>query len=141
MPWSWNTSTWSVPSSRSELSRLATALGRVPFLVAINHRLGGDDDRVARDRLQRLADHRFGSVDRRGVEQVDAEIDRLMDQPGGLVLGLAVRETEPAEAAAAEPRDADLDAGLAERGVLHCLAAFLSQQTDRPAADRFSHAS
>ena len=55
--------------------------------VAAELRLGGDHDLVARDGLQRLPDHALGAVARRGVDEVDAEPDRLVDQPRGFVLG------------------------------------------------------
>src|SRR5262249_1592827 len=47
------------------------------------------------------------------------------DQPCGLVLGLARLEPHPAEAAGAEPRDADFEAGVAEGCVLHGRSAAL----------------
>jgi hypothetical protein len=93
--------------------------GRHPIAVAADLRLGRDHDLVARDRLQRLANYSLGAVARRGVDEIDAECDRLMDQPRGLILGQAGLETQPAEAAGAKPRNADLEAGAAEGGVVH----------------------
>ncbi len=83
------------------------ARGRHALAVARDRRLGRDHDLVARERLQRLAHHAFGAVARRGVDEIDAEVDRLVDQSRGLVLGLAGLQAEPAEAAGAEPGDAD----------------------------------
>ena len=84
-------------------------------------RLGGDHDLVARDGFQRAPDHALGAVALRGVDEVDAEADGLVDQPRRFVLGLAGFQAEPGKAAGAEAGDADLEAGLAEGGVLHCL--------------------
>ena len=63
------------------------ALGRRPWPLPRNLRLGGDHDLVARDGLQRTPDHALGAVARRGVDEVDAEPDGLVDQPRGFVLG------------------------------------------------------
>src|SRR5262249_34919532 len=56
---------------------------------------------------------------RSGIDEVDAEIDRLMNEPRGFVLALAGLEAQPGEAAGAQPRDADTEAGAAEGGVVH----------------------
>ena len=62
---------------------------RREIAVAADLRLGRDHDLVARQRLQRFADHALGAVARRGVDEIDAEVEGLMDQPGGLLLGEA----------------------------------------------------
>ena len=72
-------------------------------------RCGGPCDLVAITTLSRgsdlsaLPDHALGAIGRRGVDEVDAEIDRLKDQPRRFLLGLAGLEAEPGEAAGAEP--------------------------------------
>ena len=55
------------------------------------------------------------------VEEVDAEVERLAHQRDRLRLAEPRAQADAAVAAAAEPRDADLQARLAERGVLHRL--------------------
>ena len=101
------------------MSSAATTFSGGAHGVAAELRLGGDHDLVARDGLQRLPDHALGAVARRGVDEVDAEPDGLVDQPRGFVLGLAGLQAEPGEAAGAEAGDADAQAGVAEGGVLH----------------------
>jgi hypothetical protein len=66
-------------------------------------RLGGNDDLISWDRLQRFAEQPFGAVSSGLVEQIDPEVKRLVDQPDGLGFALAVAEPEPAEPAAASP--------------------------------------
>src|SRR3984893_7279763 len=81
--------------------------------------LGGDDDALARDTLDRLADDRLGAVDRGGVEEIDAQVQGLTDKGDGFGRALAGAEPEPAEAAAAETGDTDLETGPAEVHVIH----------------------
>ena len=83
--------------------------------------LGGDDDAVARAALDGLADDAFGLVGVGGVEEVDAEVERLAHQRDRLRLAEAGAQADAAVAAAAEARDADLQARPAERGVVHRL--------------------
>ena len=85
--------------------------------------LGGDDDAVARAALDGLADDALGLVGVGRIEEVDAEIERLAHQRHRLHLAQAGAEADAAVAAAAQARDADLQARLAERGVLHVLAS------------------
>jgi hypothetical protein len=87
--------------------------------AAANLRLGRNHHLVARDGLQRLSDHALGAVVRRGVDEVDAELHGLVDEPRGLVFGLAGFEAEPAESAGAKACNADAKAGLAESCVFH----------------------
>ena len=95
------------------------ALARPPLAVAIDRRLGRDHDLVARQRLERPPDHALGAVGRRGVDEVDAEIDRLKHQPRRLLLALAGLEPKPREPAGAKAGNADAEAGAAEGGVVH----------------------
>src|SRR5690606_15907576 len=74
---------------------------------------------VARNGFQRPADHALGAVGRGGVDDIDAEIDGLQDQPRGLVLRFAGIQAELAEPPAPQPRDADAKAGAAKSGVVH----------------------
>ena len=129
--WSWYRSMWSVPSRRSESSscaridsgspvvralRLARELARGVDVVAA---LRGEDDLVAA-RLehvgeQRLADSRR-AVHRRGVDEVDAGVERGVEQPG-LVVDLA--PPVAGEGPGAEPDLGDLELGRAEPPVAH----------------------
>src|SRR5262249_19742833 len=93
--------------------------GRGTALTARDPGLGGDHDTVARDALDCLADDALGTVNRGGVEEIDPEIQRLADQGDGFCFALAGPEAEPAEAAAAEPGNADPEPGAAERDVFH----------------------
>src|SRR5262249_46010990 len=114
----------SVPSRLNELSRLCTARSAAErpsrrgthAFVAIP-RLGGAPDTVAGHAFDRLAADRLGAVGRGGVEKVDPETRRLADERNSLGLALAGAEAEPAEAAAAEPGNTDLEAGSAKRDV------------------------
>src|SRR6185503_16798098 len=83
--------------------------------------LGRDDDAVARAALDGLADDALRLVGRGGVEEVDAEVERLAHERHRLRLGQARAQPDAAVAAAAQARNADLQAGLAERGVVHRL--------------------
>jgi hypothetical protein len=83
--------------------------------------LGGEHD-VVPAALQRLADHLLGvAVGVGGVDDVDACVDRLVDDPGrvGGVVAHGRREHQRAEGVGA-----DLDAGPAEGAVLHRSAPF-----------------
>ena len=81
--------------------------------------LGGEHDVVAAA-LQRLADHLLGvAVGVGGVDDVDAGVERLVDDPGR-VLGVVAHGR--GEHQRAEGVRADLDAGAAERAVLHGLS-------------------
>jgi hypothetical protein len=82
-------------------------------------RFGGDHHPVARNAPDRLADHGLGAVDRGGVEQIDPQVERFANESDRLGLALAGPEAEPAEAAAAEAGDADLEAGAPERDIFH----------------------
>jgi len=78
--------------------------------------LGGEHD-VVPAALQRLADHLLGvAVGVGGVDDVDARVDRLVDDPGRVpgVVAHGRREHQRAEGVGA-----DLDAGPAEGAVLH----------------------
>ena len=78
--------------------------------------LGGEHD-VVPAALQRLADHLLGvAVGVGGVDEVDACVDRPMDDPGRVrgVVAHGRREHQRAEGVGA-----DLDAGPAEGAVLH----------------------
>src|SRR5206468_8485272 len=88
----------------------------------IERRLGGDHDMVARNHLQRLAEHRFGIVGGGGVEEIDPEIERLMYQSDGLGFALASAEPEPAEPTAPQSGDARTKAGSTKRYVFHVTA-------------------
>ena len=92
---------------------------RPPFAVAAHRRLGRHHHLVARHRFQRAADHALGTIGRRGIDEVDAKLDRLEHQPRRLVLAQAGLEPHPREAAGAEPGDADAQTGAAEGGVVH----------------------
>ena len=95
------------------------ALGGAPTLATRNPGLGGDQDIIARDMLDRLADDLFGAIGRGGVEQIDAHVQRLADEGDGLGRALAGAEPEPAEPATAETGDADPELGAAECDIFH----------------------
>jgi hypothetical protein len=110
------------------LERIVEARHRVrgggTALAQRDPRLGRDHDTVARNGLDRLANDAFRAVDRGGVEQIDPEIERLAHERHGFRLALAGPEPEPAEAAAAQPGDADHEPGAAEPNVLHSIEPF-----------------
>jgi hypothetical protein len=72
-----------------------------------------------RHRAQGAPERRFGAAGGGGIEQVDAEIEGGMDDADCMVFVLAGAEPQPAETAAAEPGNADLEPGAPERGVIH----------------------
>src|SRR5215475_13808900 len=86
-------------------SRAALAVGDPGF--------GGDHHTVARNSLDCLADHVLCPVNGGGVEQIDPQIQRLMDQRYGLGFAHTGAEPKPAEAGATEPGDADPETGAA----------------------------
>jgi len=61
----------------------------------------------------------LGAVGRRGVDEIDTEIDGFEDKTGGLVFRLAGIEAQPAEATGAEAGHADTKLSVAKSGVLH----------------------
>ncbi len=93
-------------------------LRRPPFLAA-KLGLGRDHHGIPWDGFQRPADHAFGAVGRRGVDEIDAEPNGFVDQPRGLVLGFPGLQAEPGKPAGAEAGDADAEVGFAEGGVDH----------------------
>ena len=92
---------------------------RPAFAAADDGGLGGDHHAIARHGLDCLADHALGVIGRGGVEQVDALVERGMDDRDGAGLGAAGVQTQPAETAAAETGDADPEFRPAQRGVFH----------------------
>ncbi len=66
-----------------------------------------------------LATAAFGAVNARGVDEVDAEIERRRNDAARLRLVAAIRHAEPAVAAAAETDDADRESGATEPHRLH----------------------
>ncbi len=81
--------------------------------------LGADHNAVALHVPQGGADHVLRSVDRRRVDQVDAEVQCLANDADRVIRRLAGAQAKLAETAATQPGDADFKAGAAERGVLH----------------------
>ena len=90
-----------------------------PLAISSHRRLSRNDDRLPRDKLQRLADNRFGAVDRSSIDEIDAHIDGFAHQEHGFVLALASRQSKAAEAATTETRNADLQIGFSQSGVFH----------------------
>src|SRR5689334_6828101 len=82
-------------------------------------RFGGDDDLVAPHCLYRPAEYPFGAVSRCGVEEIDPQLQRLMDNGDRIDLGPALRQSQLAEPAAAEPGDADPHPCPSERHIFH----------------------
>src|SRR5262245_12875157 len=80
---------------------------RMPLAISSDGRLGCDSNRMAGNMLERLADRRFGSVNWRGVDEVDAHIYGFTYQQRSFILALAGRQAEPAESTAAETCHAD----------------------------------
>ena len=76
-------------------------------------RLRADHDIFAPHRLDRRSEHRLGAVSRRGVEEIDAELQSLVDYPDRIGFALALRQPPLAEPAAAEPGNADVEIGAA----------------------------
>ena len=81
--------------------------------------LGRDDELITRAALDGLADDLLGAVRLGRVDQIDAEVEGFAHQRDGLRSGEAGALADAAVAAAAEPGDADFQAGAAEGGVLH----------------------
>src|SRR5262249_31722681 len=73
----------------------------------------------ARHAFDRLADDVLGVVGRGGVEEIDAHVQGLADKYHGFGPVLPGAEPQPAEAAAAEAGDGDLEPGSAERRIFH----------------------
>ena len=114
------------------------ALRRIALAAAEHRRLGGDHHPIARHALDRLADHALGVIGRGGVEQVHAVVESRMDDRDGAGLGAAGVQPQPAETAAAEAGDADLEFRPAQRGVFHALVGPQKVQANVPVAGRNS---
>ena len=99
-------------------------LRRPALAAADDGGLGGDHHAIARHGLDRLADHALGVIGRGGVEQVHALIERGMDDGDGTGLGAAGVQPQPAEPAAAQAGDADLEFRPAQRRVFHSLRPY-----------------
>jgi hypothetical protein len=85
--------------------------------------LGGEHDPVAAA-LERLADDLLrlaAGVDVGGVDDVDARVERAVDDPDRL---LVVGVAPGAEHHGAEGEGADLDAGAAEGAVAHAISCW-----------------
>ena len=95
-------------------------LGRLGCAGRCDLGLGRDDHVIARAALDGLADDLLGAVRLGRVDEVDAEVERLPHKGDGLRGGEAGALADAAVAAAAEPGDADFQAGAAEGCVLHC---------------------
>src|SRR5260370_30817719 len=95
------------------------ALRRRMGVAEAERRLGANYDILAPHRFDRLAEHLLGAVCRSGIEQIDPELQRLPDDRDRVDLAPALRQSQLAEPAAAEPGDADPQPCLAERGVIH----------------------
>ena len=95
------------------------ALRRPAFAAADDRGLGGDHHPLARHAPDRLADHALGVIGRRGVQQIDAVVERGMDDRDGARLGAPGVQAQSAESTAAEARDADLEFRPAQRRVVH----------------------
>ena len=54
--------------------------------------LGGNHDILTRHPLDRLAEHILGAVGRRGIEEIDPQLDRLADHRYRMPLALALGE-------------------------------------------------
>ena len=74
---------------------------RPAFAAADDGGFGSDHDAIARHGPDCLADHTLGVVGRGGVEQVDAMVERGMDDRDCAGLGAAGVQPQPAETAAA----------------------------------------
>src|SRR6516164_9111603 len=62
-------------------------------IAKAERRLGGDYNLFPPHCLYRPAEYFFGAVSRRGVEEVDAELQRLLNYRNRIRLALAVRQT------------------------------------------------
>ena len=81
--------------------------------------LGRNNHGFARHGFNRLADNTLGAVTPRGVEKIDAEIQRPTDQRNRGRVTIPRTQTGLRITAAAESRHADLKARPAKFGVLH----------------------
>src|ERR1043165_8799787 len=86
------------------LDAAARLAGGILGIVERKFFFGRDDDFVARHALEGAADDAFGAVDFRGVEEVDAEIERAPDDIRALLFGRAVAHAEAAGARSEERR-------------------------------------
>ena len=107
--------------------------------------LGGDDHVFARDLqiAQRLAEHDLGlafRIDVGGVDEVDAGVERALDQRRRAFL-LDRADGAPDAGAAAEGHRAEADfrdelAGAAQRTITHCAGLLARRERQRPRAAR-----
>ena len=86
---------------------------------------GGDDKAVARAVFDRGADDGFSTVVLRSVDEVDAEVERTLDDAGGVLFAVTFCESEFAAAAAAEAGNTDIQTGSTEGGVFHGVTSVL----------------
>jgi hypothetical protein len=110
---------------------------RQPAVVGVvAHReeaLAREHEPLPRQRRDRAAEHGLAfaePVDVGGVEQVDAQLERVGDQPSGRFAVDRAAEREPG----AEPDGADLEPGATEVAVLHARRGCTQQgrATPRP---------
>src|SRR5207237_617767 len=80
----------------------------------------GNNQPIPRDPGDGLTHDRLRPVALCGIEEINAQVDRLPNQRNGAVFRLgAITQSEPTGPAATQARDADLQSSLSERGVLH----------------------
>ena len=104
--------------SQALLHRSAQRLGAEEMAVHLGHRLGRDDHLVASTR-QRPTYGLLGPVRAGSIDEVDAEIERSVDDGDRLVLAGPVGEPKPAVPTAAETGDRDGQPGASECRQLH----------------------
>src|SRR5262245_10350951 len=93
---------------------------RIGMILRRQRYLGRDHQAIARSARDRFANDRLGAVALRGVEKVNAEIERLFDQRDGIVSRLRIAaEPEPACPAAAEAGNAHFQSSPSESCVFH----------------------
>ena len=98
---------------------LREPFGRQQRLAKTRADLGGDHDLVATS-PDGLPHRGLGAVDTRRVDEVDAEVHRPPDDARRVAFVVTGPSSEPAMAAAAEPRNAHFEAGAAQPNGLHC---------------------
>ncbi len=134
--WIWYRSMWSVPRRRQRVLALldqpaagvalrVAVVGHAPWALVASTTLS----RLPARALPTISSDSPRGVDVGGVDEVDAGVERGVDDGDALVV---VRVAERAEHHGAEAERADLDAGAPERAVLHRVLPVPRRPSGRP---------
>ena len=94
-------------------------------------RLGRDHDAIARQLPDRLADDRLGAVGRRGIQEIDPEVDRVADQ-GARIRPRSCPSLMPSRLLPPQPRPATLTRRPVLPSVVYCMAISAAASAARP---------